>query len=81
MFDRGVRAEELLRNETFSMAIKDVVDYHLNAFLTSKPEDDKQREAAYFQSNAVQQVISVLQQWVSIKENIKHDTVDNIVEE
>jgi oligoribonuclease (3'-5' exoribonuclease) len=78
LVDRGVRAEELLQNETFSLAVKDIVDFHLNTFLTSTPEDDKLREQAYYQSNAVQQVIGVLQQWVAIKESIMSN---NSVEE
>lgn len=69
--DMGTRAQELLSNEVFGMAVKDVVDYHLNAFINSKPEDTKLRESAYYQATAVQQVIAVLQQWVAIKENIK----------
>lgn len=79
MLDRGVRAEELLSSEVFGLAIKDVIDYHLNVFLTSKPEDEKQRESSYFQANAIQQVISVLQEWVAIKESIKTNL--NSVEE
>lgn len=78
--DRGVRAEELLSNEVFAMAVKDVIDYHINTFLNSAPTDDKVREAAYYQATAMQQVIGVLQQWVAIKEGIKQD-LDNQVEE
>jgi len=79
MLDRGVRAEELLSSEVFGLAIKDIVDFHLNVFLTSKPEADKLRESSYFQANAIQQVISVLQEWVAIKESIKTNL--NTVEE
>jgi hypothetical protein len=79
MLDRGVRAEELLSSEVFGLAIKDVIDYHLNVFLTSKPEDEKLRESSYFQANAIQQVIGVLQEWVAIKESIKTNL--NSVEE
>lgn len=79
LVDRGVRAEELLQSDTFSSAVKDIIDYHLNVFITSKPEDEKLREAAYYQSNAIQQVIGVLQQWVAIKEQIvanRHNSVE-----
>jgi hypothetical protein len=79
MLDRGVRAEELLSSEVFGLAIKDVIDYHLNVFLTSKPENEKLRESSYFQANAIQQVIGVLQEWVAIKESIKTNL--NSVEE
>lgn len=78
--DRGVRAEELLQSSTFSGVVKDIIDYHLNVFVTSKPEDKELREAAYYQSNAIQQVIGVLQQWVAIKDNIMANR-NNSVEE
>ena len=78
--DRGVRAEELLANEVFAKAVKDLIDYHISTFLNSAPTDDKVREAAYYQATAMQQVIGVLQQWVAIKEGIKQD-LNNQVEE
>lgn len=75
---RGNRAQELLQNDIFAMAFKDLIDYNLNAFLTSKPEDEKFREAAYYQSQAIQQVTGLLQQWVAIKEQIiaNNDSVE-----
>jgi hypothetical protein len=70
MIDRGVRAEELLKNETFGLAVKDVVDNCIGAFLNSGNGDEKLREVAYYQAQAINQVIGVLQQWVAIKETI-----------
>lgn len=70
LVSRGLRAQELLQNETFTLAFKDLIDYSLNAFLTSKYEDEKIREAAYYQAQAIQQVTGLLQQWVAIKEQI-----------
>lgn len=67
---RGNRAEELLRNETFAEAFKDLIDYNLNAFITSRPEDAKTREIAYYQASAIQQITGLLQQWATIKEQI-----------
>ena len=81
LVDRGYRAEELLQSDTFSMAVKDLIDYHLNVFVTSKPEEKDKREAAYYQSNATQQIFSVLQEWVAIKESIMDDRMNNSVEE
>lgn len=75
---RGLRAQELLQNPTFELAFKDLIDYSLNAFLTSKYEDEKIREAAYYQAQAIQQVTGLLQQWVAIKEQIiaNNDSVE-----
>lgn len=78
LVNRGVRAEELLKNDVFSQAFKDLIDYYLNTFLTSRPEDEKIREAAYYQSQAIQQVTGLLNQWVTIKEQIiaQNDSVE-----
>ena len=78
LVSRGLRAQELLQNDTFAQAFKDLIDYSLNAFLTSKYEDEKLRESAYYQAQAVQQVTGLLQQWVAIKEQIiaNNDSVE-----
>lgn len=69
LIDRGIRAEELLKNETFSTAVKDVVDQCIQAWLNSG-EDAKLREAAYNAAQGMNNVVGVLQQWVAIKEQI-----------
>ena len=70
LIDRGVRAEELLKNDTFSAAVKDVVDMNINVWLNSKDDDAKLREAAYYAAQGINNVIGVLNQYVAIKEQI-----------
>lgn len=79
LIDRGVRAEEVLSNETFCNVVKDVVDNCIAAFLNSNPEDEKIRSVSYYQAQAMNQVIGVLQQWVSIKEQILADMANEEV--
>ena len=80
LVNRGVRAEELLKNDVFSQAFKDLIDYYLNTFITSRPEDEKVREAAYYQSQAIQQVTGLLNQWVAVKEQIIAQLEDSVEE-
>lgn len=70
LVDRGVRAEELLQNETFHTAVKEVVDQCIGVWLNSNPEDAKTRDAAYNAAIGINNVVGVLQQWVAIKEQI-----------
>ena len=70
LVDRGVRAEELLKNDTFAAAVKDVVDMCINTWLNSKDEDAKQRENAYYAAQGINNVVGVLNQYVAIKEQI-----------
>lgn len=69
LVDRGIRADELLKNDTFCIAVKDVVDQCIQAWLNSG-EDAKLREAAYNAAQGMNNVVGVLQQWVAIKEQI-----------
>lgn len=70
LVDRGVRAEELLKNDTFAAAVKDVVDMCINTWLNSKDDDTKQRDSAYYAAQGINNVVGVLNQYVAIKEQI-----------
>lgn len=70
LIDRGVRAEELLKNDTFAAAVKDVVDMCINTWLNSKEGDGQMRDAAYYSAQGINNVVGVLNQYVAIKEQI-----------
>lgn len=70
LVSRGSRAEELLNNAVFLQALKDIEDFCVKAFLTSRYDDDKTRQAAYYQASSVQQVKDLLNSWVTVKETI-----------
>lgn len=74
MVQRGNAAHELLNNDVFRNVTKDLLDYYINAVLQSDPNDTKGRESAYFSSRALQDLIAVLNQWVSVKEQIISNT-------
>lgn len=67
---RGNRAEELIRSQTFQDALTDIQQFCIQAFLTSRYDDEKTREAAYYQASSVQQVKDLLNSWVAVKEQI-----------
>lgn len=70
LIDRGVRAEELLKNDTFAAAVKDVVDMCINTWLNSKEDGAAVRDAAYYSAQGINNVVGVLNQYVAIKEQI-----------
>lgn len=78
--DRGTRAQELLTNDVFQQAFKDLIDFYLNAFINSRPEDEKVREAAYYQAQGLQQITGLLNQWVAVKEQIIAQLEDSVEE-
>ena len=67
---RGNRAEEVLRSQIFQDALADIEQFCIQAFLTSRYDDDKTREAAYYQASSIQQVKDLLNSWVAVKEQI-----------
>ena len=77
LVDRGVLAEELLKNETFGTAVKEVVDQQIMNWLNSNPIDPTIRENAFFAAQGINNVIGVLQQWVAIKEQIVAEQAAN----
>lgn len=70
MINRGTAAVELLNNPTFQSAAKELMDIYFNNIIQTAPIDEKSREAAYYQTRALQDIFAVLNQWVSAKDNI-----------
>lgn len=66
----GLRSEELLKNEIFLRALQDIEDFCIKAFLTSRYDDEKTRQAAYYQASSIQQVKDLLNSWVAVKDQI-----------
>lgn len=74
---RGNGAQELLDNESFRQVTKDLMDYYISAILQSNPADKENRENAYFCSRALQDLISVLNQWSAVKDQIISNTEED----
>jgi len=71
---RGNAAQELLDNEAFRQVTKDLMDYYITAILQSNPAEKDNRENAYFCGRALQDLISVLNQWSAVKDQIISNT-------
>jgi len=74
LVQRGSAAQALLDNDSFRQVTKALMDYYISAILASNPDDEKGRNAAYFSSRALQDLIAVLNQWVVIKDQIISNT-------
>lgn len=70
LVQRGTAAQELLKNPTFHGATKELLDHYVSTILATAPNDEKTRSSAYYQCRALQDLIAVLQQWETIKEQI-----------
>lgn len=74
LVQRGNAAQLLLDNDAFRQVTKDLMDYYISAILQSGPADKDNRENAYFCSRALQDLISVLNQWSAVKDQIISNT-------
>lgn len=70
LVQRGTAAQELLKNPTFHEATKELLDHYVSTILATAPNDEKTRSSAYYQCRALQDLIAVLQQWETVKEQI-----------
>lgn len=70
LIERGTAAESLLSDQAFNAVINDLLNYYVQTLINSTPDQDKQRDAAYFQTRAVNDVVAVLKQWVAIKDQL-----------
>ena len=70
LIERGTAAEALLADQAFNAVINDLLNYYVQTLIQTTPDQEKQRDAAYFQTRAVNDVVSVLRQWVAIKDQL-----------
>ena len=70
LVERGTSAQELLENITFQQVSKELLDHYIATFLSTSPTEGDLRNSAYFQCRGLQDMIAVLQQWVTIKDGI-----------
>jgi len=66
----GSEAEHLLDNPAFNSTINNLVDQAFQAFCNSKPEETKDRERSYHHYRALVDIVSTLQQRVSVRDKI-----------
>jgi hypothetical protein len=75
----GEASEQILGTEAFSGTIDRMVQSTFQAFVNSKPEDTEARERSYAHYRALVDIVSTLQQQVSVKNEIiaKNDRDNN----
>ena len=79
MIKRGENAEMLLGTETFTDTINTMVESTFQAFCNTKPDETETRERTYNHYRALVDIVSTLQQQVSVKNEIiaKNDRDNN----
>ena len=66
----GADAEHLLDNPAFNSTINNLVDQAFQAFCNSKPEQTTERERSYAHYRALVDIVSTLQQRVSVRDQL-----------
>lgn len=70
LIERGTAAEVLLADQAFNSVINDLLNYYVQTLIQSSPDQEQQRNSAYYQTRAVNDVVAVLRQWVAIKDQL-----------
>ena len=73
----GDEAEVLLKTPAFDATINQLVDSSFQAFVNSKPEDKEARERSYAHYRALVDIVSTLQQRVSVRDEIQAKVAAN----
>lgn len=73
----GDHAENFLQSDSFSSTINSLVDQCFQAFAFSKPEDEKQRTSAYYQYQAINEIVNTIKQRVAVRDEINNRASDS----
>lgn len=83
MIDRGTAAKELGEHPLFLAVANTLMDTYLASIVNTAPTEGETREKAYYQIKGLQDIFAVLNQWVSIKDQIleSHKEAEDNTEE
>lgn len=70
LIERGNAAENILKQDVFQAAMNELINIYVGGLLQTKPDQTKEREAAYASARAVQDIVGVLNQWVAVRDQI-----------
>ncbi len=73
----GDEAEILLKTDAFNRTVNQLVDVSFQAFCNSKPEDKDARERCYAHYRALVDIVSTLQQRVSVRDEVQAKIAQN----
>lgn len=68
--ERGNAAEHLLQSPTFMSVANTLMDTYMQDILRSDPKDTQAREVGYAQARAVQDIVGILNQWLTVRDQI-----------
>jgi hypothetical protein len=76
---RGDAAIALMNSDTFNLVTKELSESYVDSFMTSKPEDRKEREIAYYKNVALQDILGLLLSWATLRDQalIELENYDN----
>lgn len=74
IIERGNACAQLLESQSFTVLFKELMDHYINTIVTSSPEQAAIRDAAYYQSRALQDLAGVMQQWIVMRDQILTET-------
>jgi hypothetical protein len=80
---QGDNAEVLLKTDAFTLTVNQLVDASFQTFANSEPADSEGRERSYAHYRALVDIVSTLQQRVTIRDEIlsKEEADNNNQEE
>jgi hypothetical protein len=77
MIDRGTAAGELAKHPLFLAVANTLMDTYLGSIVNTAPTEGETREKAYYQIKGLQDIFAVLNQWVSVKDQILESRKEN----
>jgi len=70
LVDLGDQAEALLKTETFTQTVNNLVEETFQQFVNTKPEQTQAREQTYNKYRALVDIVHTLQQRVTVRDEI-----------
>lgn len=68
IISRGNAALALMQDEMFNLVVQELHSQNVDNFMNSAPDDKKPREVAYYRNLALQDILGLLAQWVTLRD-------------
>ena len=77
MVAMGTDAEQFLNSEVFTSVVNSLVELSFNTYINSAPKDIEQRNAVYYQYQALREIVDTIKQRVAIRDEIESKNESN----
>ena len=67
----GNDAEQFLNSTVFTSVVNSLIEQSFNGYVNSAPQDIDQRNAVYFQYQALREIVDTIKQRVAIRDEIE----------